>query len=110
MSLFFAGKQQAWVAGRLFATRIANAMNLGHGTFNRNTGTINTGIRKMAFALTLAFTTVGLLAGCGGTASKSQPNAPTPPYNGTPINTYAITVTAKAGNITQSQQLTLSVQ
>jgi hypothetical protein len=98
MSLFFAGKQQAGVAGRLFALRMANTMNLGHRAL----------LRKMAFAAPLAFVALGSLAGCGGTAGK--PNAPTPPYNGTPINTYAITVTVKSGNITQSQQLTLTVQ
>ena len=52
----------------------------------------------------LAFAT-----GCGG-QTKANPNAPTPPYNGTPINTYALTVTAASGSASTSQQLTLTVQ
>jgi hypothetical protein len=102
MGLFFAGKQQVRVAGRLLAAWAAGMKQLGQ----RSWKTITT----MALAAPLMIVGLGLMTGCGGGSSQSQPNAPTPPYNGTPINTYMITITATSGSITQSQQLTLTVQ
>jgi hypothetical protein len=64
----------------------------------------------VAFAVPLAlFAGLAVVTGCGG-ASKANPNAPTPPYNGTPVSAYTLTVTATTGSITKTQQLTLTVQ
>jgi hypothetical protein len=67
------------------------------------------GGRPFAFAAPMVLLAGLALTGCGGSVQKS-PNSPTPPYNGTPINTYTLTVTATSGSTTQSQQLTLTVQ
>jgi hypothetical protein len=100
IALFFAGKQHLRVAGRLSASWIADTTSLPRSAW----------MRRAAFAAPLMLAGLGLMTGCGGTSSKSQPNAPTPPYNGTPVNTYTMTVTATAGAVAQSQQLTLTVQ
>jgi hypothetical protein len=94
-ALFFGGKRQVWVAGRLWMGWAAQFWQ-------------RSWIRKMAFVAPLLMFGLGLMTGCGGN-TKSQPNAPTPPYNGTPVNTYMLTITATSGNISQSQQLTLTV-
>jgi hypothetical protein len=67
---------------------------------------------------------LGVLAvGCGGNAANSSKPAPTPSplpsptptptpgsANGTPTGSYTVVVTASSGSITQTQQLTLTVQ
>jgi hypothetical protein len=65
--------------------------------------------RRIAFAPLVLLAGLAVITGCGG-ASKANPNAPTPPYNGTPISTYTLTVTATTGSIAKTQQLTLIVQ
>jgi centrosomal CEP192-like protein len=48
-----------------------------------------------------------VMSGCGGGGSSTPP----PPLNnGTPVGTYTLTVTAASGNLTHTQQLTLTVQ
>jgi hypothetical protein len=64
--------------------------------------------RQLAFAATLILLAGLALTGCGGNAKN--PNAPTPLYSGTPINTYTLTVKATSGSTTQFQPLTLTVQ
>jgi hypothetical protein len=66
-----------------------------------------------AWAARLAFTAVLLLAivavamsGCGGGGGSTT----TPVNNGTPVGSYTLTVTAASGNLTHTQQLTLTVQ
>jgi hypothetical protein len=99
--LFFAGKQQVGVVGRLLRVSTPDIAKLWQGP--------GIAARKIAFAAPLVLVALGVMAGCGG-ATKNQPNAPTPPYNGTPISTYSIRVTANSGSITETQQLTLTVQ
>lgn len=65
--------------------------------------------RRLAFAAPMIVLAGLALTGCGGGSAKN-PNAPTPPYNGTPIDTYSLKVTAVSGNTTQVQQLTVTVQ
>jgi hypothetical protein len=97
LGLFFAGKQHLQSAGRLLISGLsAWAPRLSP--------------RKAAFAAPLVLLAgLAVISGCGGT-TKANPNAPTPPYNGTPINTYTLTVTAVSGSVTETQNLTLTVQ
>lgn len=68
------------------------------------------GKASFAFAAPLVLLAgLAVMNGCGG-QTKANPNAPTPPYSGTPINTYTLTVTATSGSTTTTQQLTLTVQ
>ncbi len=94
---FFAGKQHLQSAGRLLIS------GLGAGAPRLSS-------RRTAFAAPLVLLAgLAVISGCGGT-TKANPNAPTPPYNGTPINTYTLTVTAVSGSVTETQSLTLTVQ
>jgi hypothetical protein len=109
LMFFFGGKQHLQAAGRLLASwspmaaKYRNAFSFGFRTQRFSP-------RKYALAAPLVLLAgLAVMAGCGGAATKT-PNAPTPPYNGTPINTYTLTVTATSGSVTQSQQLTLTVQ
>lgn len=67
------------------------------------------GLKKLAFAAPMIVLASLALVGCSG-GSLKNPNAPTPPYNGTPIDTYTLKVTATSGSTTQVQQLTVTVQ
>jgi hypothetical protein len=58
-----------------------------------------------ALALCLAMV---LVSGCGGGGGTTPP--PPPPVTGTPPGTYTLTVTAVAGSVTHTQQLTLTIQ
>lgn len=66
-------------------------------------------LRQLALAAPVVLLAGLALTGCGGSVQKN-PNSPTPPYSGTPINTYTLTVTATSGSTAQSQQLTVTVQ
>jgi hypothetical protein len=96
LALFFAGKHLQ-SAGRLLIS--------GLGAWAPRLSS-----RRAAFAAPLVLLAgLAVISGCGGT-TKANPNAPTPPYNGTPINTYTLTVTAVSGSVTETQNLTLTVQ
>jgi hypothetical protein len=97
LMVFFAGKQHLQSAGHLLISGLGGwAPRLSP--------------RKAAFAAPLVLLAgLAVISGCGGT-TKANPNAPTPPYNGTPINAYTLTVTAVSGTVTETQNLTLTVQ
>ncbi|HEY6305511.1 MAG TPA: hypothetical protein VI488_03510 [Candidatus Angelobacter sp.] len=106
---FFGGKQHLQAAGRLLASWSPMAAKYRHA-FGFRFSERRYSPRKYALAAPLVLLAgLAVMAGCGGAATKT-PNAPTPPYNGTPINSYTLTVTATSGGVTQSQQLTLTVQ
>ncbi|MGH9568288.1 MAG: hypothetical protein ACRD4F_01525 [Candidatus Angelobacter sp.] len=55
--------------------------------------------------------TMAVLSGCGGGGGSTPPPPPPPPVNnGTPTGTYTLNVTAVSGNVTHTQQVTLTVQ
>lgn len=110
LMFFFGGKQQVQTIASLFRFSISAVSNHGDKQRCFAVWLRNFFLRKMKFAAP-AVLLAGLvvLGGCGG-QKNANPNAPTPPYNGTPINAYTLTITAASGNISQSQQLTLTVQ
>ena len=109
MMLFFGGKKHVQTAGSLLGSWIRLKRPQWHSFLPP----------KAQYAASVVLLAgAAAVSGCGGQA-KANPNAPTPPYNGTPINTYTITVTATtgsttstaaAGSATTSQQLTLTVE
>ncbi len=108
LMFFLAGKQHLRAAGRLLSSwTLAGTKNDHEGLA---AGAPKFFARNAAFAAPLVLLAgLAFATGCGG-QTKANPNAPTPPYNGTPVNTYTLTVTAASGGTTTSQQLTLTVQ
>lgn len=109
LMFFFRGEQHVRAAACLLSswTRAVSKCGKNRQLFVRRTQFFP---RRAAFAAPLVLLAVlAVVTGCGG-QTKANPNAPTPPYNGTPINTYALTVTATSAGSAASQQLTLTVQ